>query len=756
MLKRTLKLSRAAAAWLLAAVCSLVRTPRRLLIVGWIVAIQMVGGAQLAAADTDVLGNTTGDGQFWNIPLTRYILPPLNLSQAHHGAPYLEEGMWTIFHALGNLFLFLFLALVRGAIVAMQWMLGLNLYEDAGPYIETGVTTLANSLFWPLLGATAAWAIVTLVIKAVGGAPMVSDALWVIVAGVIAVGFMTAPSQTAGEIDGVRTALTTAAAEGYSAAQGNIVPNSAGLPDPGYPAGKDGAVIRLGDAMWNVYGITPWCLASFGPDLSVCRDVGHEYLQRTDRWKQIDASTHERGHEVSGTDCTVGVVGADGEPVTPQECQDAAATPTADPSSDPSPPCADELKGNCDIVRGQDPGRLGVILFLAVIGVTLAVLLLGLVLHGLLAMVEFLLLLLVSPLALVACMIPGRPRQIGVRWGETFLAAALATVIITTLIGGVMILGSVFNAMLPTWGMFKVALLNVAVFIAANKLRAHFDNMTGMRSSTSSGLVNSYMAMKAMSGLSRAAGKMTKAGAGGVALGWKGANAVSGAALGQVNNDNSAARRGGRWARAAVQNYSHIPTPYDGGSEQVPLGRNQIEGSPARAALPAGSSSGAGETPTLPSGSGAPPGHELAAATPQATGTPGGGFTVTPTRGVRPVTVVDSDGVAVGAPRHRSGDSTGQISPTPRRAITSSDGTYVITGAPTRTRRGTPVTSQPTSNRQPGQRRPLSSQQTGNAYQARVRTTPPLPMPTGGGTLSTGQSWVAKHLAGDDGGGGEA
>jgi len=66
------------------------------------------------------------------------------------------------------------------------------------------------------------------------------------------------------------------------------------------------------------------------------------------------------------------------------------------------------------------------------------------------------------------------------------------------------------------------------------------------------------------------------------------------------------------------------------------------------------------------------------------------------------------------------------------------------------------VTSQPTSNRQPGQRRPLSSQQTGNAYQARVRTTPPLPMPTGGGTLSTGQSWVAKHLAGDDGGGGEA
>ncbi|MCA1481910.1 hypothetical protein, partial [Bradyrhizobium sp. NBAIM08] len=113
--------------------------------------------------------------------------------------------MWTIFHALGNLFLFLFLALVRGAIVAMQWMLGLNLYQDAGPYIETGVTTLANSLFWPLLGATAAWAIVTLVIKAVGGAPMVSDALWVIVAGVIAVGFMTAPSQTAGEIDDVRT-----------------------------------------------------------------------------------------------------------------------------------------------------------------------------------------------------------------------------------------------------------------------------------------------------------------------------------------------------------------------------------------------------------------------------------------------------------------------------------------------------------------------------------------------------------------------
>lgn len=72
------------------------------------------------------------------------------------------------------------------------------------------------------------------------------------------------------------------------------------------------------------------------------------------------------------------------------------------------------MKGNCDIVRGQDYGQLGVILFLTIIGIALGALLLMLVIYGVLALVEFLLLIMICPLALAACMIPADPDP----WGS--------------------------------------------------------------------------------------------------------------------------------------------------------------------------------------------------------------------------------------------------------------------------------------------------------------------------------------------------
>lgn len=683
--------------WVYAALCSVVRTPQRLLFVAWTVAIYTVGTAQLAYADTDVLGNTTDDTQFWGIPLSNFTLPPLNLSDAHHGAPYIEEAMWGIFHAIGNVLLFLMMAFIRGAITAMQWMLNLTIYQDAAGPIDTAVKALAVSLFWPLLAATVAWAAATVFTKYVAGGQVVSEILWVVVAGVIAVGFMQAPSKTAGDLDQIRTVVSSAAAEGYSHAAGGPE-SSAGLPTPNYPADRTGAVNQLGDAMWNVYAVTPWCLASFGPDLSVCKDVGHELLRDTDRWKAIDASTHERGE-----------------------------------NDDESPPCADELKGHCDIVRGQDYGRLGVILFLTVIGLALGVLLLILVIYGVLALVEFLVLLMLAPLFLVGCMIPGRPRAIGVRWGEGIFATLLTTVVLTGLIGVVMVLADIFNQLLPTWGMFKVALLNVAVFIAAFRVRGQFENITGMKSGTS-GFGNSYLTMKALTSLSKATAGLSKMGVkgtahGGVAAG-HGAKAAFNAGMNQIDNPKSASHRAAGYAGHQlnrVRTYASQAAQDRLGTPPQPL---------TTASFPASSSSGTGSSSAGSSAPAAPAASTTTAPPPRATSSstapPGG------KPGARPAAASTGRGGAGRA--HQWGGAGGQ-SPTPNRRATVQGGVYTASSnaRPKGTPMSTPQQPKPAS-------RPISSTQA-PAYSTRrpaeVRSGR-LPTDPNQGTLPDGRKWIPK------------
>lgn len=685
--------------WVGGAVLAPVRSPKRLLFTAWTVGFYTVGAAQIAAADTDVLGNTTTAEQFWGIPLSNYTLPPLNLSEAHHGAPYLEEGMWTIFHALGNVLLFLMLAFVRGAITAMQWMLNLTIYQDASGQIDSAVGALANSLFWPLLGATAAWAVFSVFMKHAFHGAALSEVLWVLIAGVIAVGFISNPAGTFGQLDEARTAVGGAAAQGYSAAAGSRIENSAGLPSTSYPNDQAGAVNQLGDAMWNVYGITPWCLASFGPDLSVCQDVGHELLQDTDRWKAIDASTHERGQ-----------------------------------NDDDSPPCADELKGNCDVVRGQDYGQLGVILFLTIIGIALGALLLMLVIYGVLALVEFLLLIMICPLALAACMIPGRPRSLGVRWGEATIGTLLTTVVLTALIGGVMVLSGIFNQLLPTWGMFKVALLNIAVFIAAFRIRSQFENMTGMRTG-SSGFGSQYLAMKAFTGAARASTALTKGAVkGGVGAAVAGGNGVFNAVNGVANqaaDPNSGSRRAMAAAGQKVNQlraYSAAFTPpasaatatpyYNGQGPAVPgqLGNNVHVAEPSRAAGGDGTPTVRTAIPTaaaayaaLPSG-GAPTRAAL----------PAGGASITDHGPGQPFEasvpgnssiVVDAAGSAAPPARlgggHRPND---QRTPVPRRA-TLVNGVFQVSSAPSRPAGpagSRPAQPRPTTRTQAGWGGPVS------------------------------------------------
>ena len=64
--------------------------------------------------------------------------------------------MWQFFRGLTNVLMFISLALVKGAIAAMQWMLNLTIYRDQATEIDAAVQRMAGAVFWPMLGITVA------------------------------------------------------------------------------------------------------------------------------------------------------------------------------------------------------------------------------------------------------------------------------------------------------------------------------------------------------------------------------------------------------------------------------------------------------------------------------------------------------------------------------------------------------------------------------------------------------------------------
>lgn len=505
------------------------RTPSRMLWLAWMVGFFAVGQAQSAVADDLIVSPNPPDGAqptpYEAVSLASYSLPVF-LSDSHHGAPYVQETMWNMVNAVGNVLLYLTFSLIRGAIACMQWMLQLNIYQENKVAIDNAVLGLANQIFWPLFGATLAIAGVAMYarMKREGGGSIFNDAVWCIAASVLAVTFAgipgsenhytaqqqqqcqvsgvcpnvsaLGPSTVMSDLDDLRRLIGVGAIKGF-ASSSDASKSAAGFPAVQYGTGSGtdptqldlsgvNAVRKLADSMWNVYAVTPWCYAMFnsvtacGYDSGTGTGEGAHYLLRdatwTERTRYFDRNQADGDHGDQAT-C-------------PAEWAESGTGETS--------------HAQCDWIRGQSFGRLGMVVLVTFVSIPMALLLLALVLYGVMAIVGFILLLLVGLLFLLGWMIPGRMRQIGVRWFETVLASLLQSVIITTVLGAVMVLGGILNKGIPTYGYFMVVLLHFAVFIAAFKMRGHFENITQMSSPTSTSPVSQYMAMKTLSALGRA------------------------------------------------------------------------------------------------------------------------------------------------------------------------------------------------------------------------------------------------------------
>ena len=563
-----------------------VRSVRRALVLAWLVGFGIVGAAQMAMADTVnniVTGPDLAAGGaqtvFERVPWDAYSLP-FNISNAASGTAGIGEGWFTMLNGIADAVLFLTGAVVRGGIYAIEWVLQLaGLYSTQADTIDRAVQTVASAVFWPLFAATLAAGAMVLYGKAKqnGRGSILGDLVQFLVIGVLAVAFIAAPSRIISTVDDARTAITDAGMVGY--ANATSTPDSAaGFPAVAVPATSTGAVRRLSDGLWNVYFVMPWCFAAFGADLSLCKSVGSDYLTQSPRWAQIDQSQTDRK---GGNSAPCSPDDANGNPAIDQylACKDKAW-------------CADEVQSQCTWVRGESYARIGAVFLALLISIPLALLLLALAFFGTLAVVGFMLLLLMAPLFILPALIPGMPRRISVRYVEHLLGMFLQSIVITFVIGAVMVLSSIFALMVPTVGLLFVAVLNVAALMMAFKLRAVFDNLTGL-SNPAHGFVSSYVAMKTLGAL----GRMGKGVAGGALR-----SSVAGSQAAAKGVRVGAAAAAAAPARTAQLRQHFSPTPFmpqsanfgptmaagqeSSGPRAITTGRPQVPWAPRPAGFP--------------------------------------------------------------------------------------------------------------------------------------------------------------------------
>ncbi len=458
------------------------RSRWRLVTSSWLMGFFLVGQAGVASADGLIVGPDLGSGGgqtvFERFGPEKYTLY-LHLSDSHHGGVHVEESMWTILNAVEIGLMYLIAALARGAITSMEWLLNLTLYSDHQVAIDSAVSGVANAVFWPLFGTTLAIGAMVAYgrMKREGGGSLWNDASWLIAASVFAAMFATAPSLVLKDMDDTRTMLSDGLMVGYSTL-GPVGDSSAGFPAVKVPGDQKGATRQLADGMWNVFVVTPWCYANFN-DMSICHDVGKDYLTNDQRWQNLNDWMD--GKNGGNTDEKKGAY------------------------------CPKELNAQCDWIRGQSFGRLGALLFILIVTLPLVLVLLALVLYGLMAIVGFLLLALSGVIFLLFWMIPGRPRQIGVKWLEELIGALLQSVIITTVIGSVMVLDSFLAAGIPKYGFFAVALLDLATFVTGFRMRGRLENVVGMGAGSGASPFSGYMAMRGLGALGKRLGKAGKA-----------------------------------------------------------------------------------------------------------------------------------------------------------------------------------------------------------------------------------------------------
>lgn len=309
----------------------------------------------------------------------------------------------------------------------------------------------------------------------------ISQLAWLMASGVLAVSLLVSPQTWVNGIDTTRSVGSSVAMNAASAGIGNGTKEPIDL-GPGHTVdyGKDTqeAMLRKSsDAVWRSMVVTPWCVAEFG-SLKVCKKYGKDLL---DQGTDPEARKKWLVKHVSG------------------------------------PAVGD---ASVSWRQGHTPlGRVMVTLAALVVVILFAALVLMLAFASLASLLGALMLLVSGVVFACLWVIPGRPRQWGLRWFDFLLGWTLQSFVSTMVLGVVLVVNTAATNMIGVYGWFAGAGISVSAAVVAFRFRKVMEAILGVTGSITPGAaIGALLAARGAGRLAGALGRGLVSGIGGMRL----------------------------------------------------------------------------------------------------------------------------------------------------------------------------------------------------------------------------------------------
>ncbi|MEV6332251.1 hypothetical protein [Streptomyces sp. NPDC051909] len=471
-----------------------------------------------------------------------------------------DFGRWDILDPMGDTVARILMAMIviigTAVVVIVKWIFGLTSVPELQGALTSTIGGAAKGLSTTLLPA--ALAVGGLVAFAKhregGGGGGLSQIAWVFVSGVVSVSLLSTPQVW---VDGVDTTRQVGASVALNATAGGIAQGKQEFPfklghEPTYTGnGRDDMLRRSSDAVWRAYVADPWCLAEFG-SLEACQKYGKDLL---DQGPSVEA--RKEWLQANVKEQTVGADSANWR-------------------------------------AGHNPvGRIAVLIPALIVLLIFAALVLALAFASLASLIGSLMLLVAGVVFACLWVIPGRPRQWGLRWFDQLLGLTLQSFIATMTLGCVLVVQVVSTQMFSTFQWVPSAGLSIAAAVMAFKFRKIMESIVGVAGATSSP-IGTMLGMMATRSATRA---LRRRGRGGRGKGQHnapvrtrpgGGSAGGSDGGGGGGGDNGPGTGGGGGTSGALVGRVPFrrPTPLPGGSgrsaqpDRVPEEKERLAGPP--------------------------------------------------------------------------------------------------------------------------------------------------------------------------------
>ncbi|MEU8779913.1 hypothetical protein [Streptomyces sp. NPDC048606] len=378
-------------------------------------------------------------------------------------------------HLIADVLMVILVAVGSGVTTLARWAFALTDMPNVQEPLTRAIGGSAGAVMVGIFpSALAIGALVAFFKSQRGDGEGYSHLAWVLVSAVAAATLLQTPKTWVEGVDqgrllGTEVAMSATEA-GIGSAGGGIekIPFSLENPSTYQGDAKDRVVRRSSDAVWRVYVGTPWCLAEFG-SLEICEKYGRRVLDfGTDSEKRKEFLQEELTKEAVGEE---------------------------------------SMKWK----QGHRPmERAGVLLVAVPVALLFGILLIVLLLGSITALMGALFLLIVGPFFAALWVIPGRPRQWGIRWADALIGTVLQSAIVTLTAGAVMTLQMITAMAMPTYGWVGSSALSLAGAAAAFKYRSILSSIVGAGSAGGGGSAGALLGALATRSVSRHAGRLVR------------------------------------------------------------------------------------------------------------------------------------------------------------------------------------------------------------------------------------------------------